>query len=184
MTLLVMPECFRVEERFFAEGAHQPHSQVYLARISTNGSMRGWWALLATLNLTYVYMFDAPNWIWRGCMLAGISLSLSKTKGAIEEVDSSACSVGTEASGSLGGRWKMVEEGTQQVFLGGGEDVGRKEGDTAPLRRPYKPSTSEPVTAVSISPTPLPPDDESHFPVGVLLHAVNWPTLADPAPMK
>ena len=43
----------------------------------------------------------------------------------------------------------MVEEGMQQVFLGEGEDVGREECDTAPLRSPYKPSASEPVTAAS-----------------------------------
>ena len=91
-----------------------------------------------------------PNWIQRGCMSAGISLS---TEGAVDEVDFSALSVGTEASGSLdswGGRWEMVEEGAWQVFLGGGEDVGREECNTAPLRSPYKPSTSEPVTATSI----------------------------------
>ena len=96
-----------------------------------------------------------PNWIQRGCMLAGISLS--KTEGAVEEVDSSASSVGTEASGSLGSwgdRWEMIEEGALWVFLGGGEDVGMEECDTAPLRSPYKPSTSEPVTATSIFSNP------------------------------
>ena len=43
----------------------------------------------------------------------------------------------------------MVEEGVQQVFLGGGEDVGREECNIAPLRSPYKPSASEPETAAS-----------------------------------
>ena len=42
----------------------------------------------------------APNWMQRGCNLAEISLS--KTEGAVEEVDSSAPSAETEASGSLG----------------------------------------------------------------------------------
>ena len=59
-----------------------------------------WWhrrLIGSPCNLTLVYMLDAPNWIWRGCMWAGISLS---TEGAVEEVDSNACSVGTEASGS------------------------------------------------------------------------------------
>ena len=41
MTLLVMPEGVRVEEGFVAEGAHQPHPQVYLAHVCTNGGMRG-----------------------------------------------------------------------------------------------------------------------------------------------
>ena len=41
VALLVMPEGVRVEERFVAEGAHQPHSQVYLAHMSANGSTRG-----------------------------------------------------------------------------------------------------------------------------------------------
>ena len=40
-----------------------------------------------------------PNWMHRGYMLAGISPS--NTEGTVEEVDSSACSAGTEASGSL-----------------------------------------------------------------------------------
>ena len=31
VTLLVVPECVRVEEGFVAEGAHQPHPQVYPA---------------------------------------------------------------------------------------------------------------------------------------------------------
>ena len=88
-------------------------------------------------------------------MLAGISPS--KTEGAVEEVDSSAWSAGTEASGSLdswGGGWQMVEGGAQGVFLGGGEDMGREECDIAPLRSPYIPSTSEPVTAASIFSNP------------------------------
>ena len=151
VTLLMIPECVRVEEWFVAEGGHQPHSQVYPA----HGSIRHWWALPATLNLTSVHSFDAPNWIWRGCMSAGISPS--KTEGAVEEVDSSACSAGTEASGSLdawGGRWEMVEEGAWQDFLWGGEDVGREECDTAPLRSPYKSSASEPVTTTSIFSNP------------------------------
>ena len=44
----------------------------------------------------------------------------------------------------------MKEEGAEQVFLGGGEDVGREECNTAPFRSPYKSSASEPVTATSI----------------------------------
>ena len=41
VTLLVTPECVRVEERLDVEGTHQPHSQVYLVHVSSNGSMRG-----------------------------------------------------------------------------------------------------------------------------------------------
>ena len=73
----------------------------------------------------------------RGCMWAGISSS--KAGGTVKEADSSACSAGAEASGSLDSwecSWEMVVEGAQQVFLGGGEDVGREECDTAPLRSP------------------------------------------------
>ena len=83
--------------------------------------------------------------------------SLSKTEGAVEEVDSSACSVGTEASGSLdswGGRREMVEERAWCIFLGGGEEMGREECNTVPLRSPYKPSASEPVTTASIFSSP------------------------------
>ena len=96
-----------------------------------------------------------PNWILRGCMSAGITPS--KTEGAVEEVDSSACSAGTEASGFLdswGGRWEMVERGAWQDFLGGYEVVGREECKTAPLRSPYKSSTSEPVMSASIFSNP------------------------------
>ena len=40
VVLLVMPECVSIEEGFVAEGAHQPHSQVYLAHMSANSSVR------------------------------------------------------------------------------------------------------------------------------------------------
>ena len=97
-----------------------------------------------------------PNWMQRGCTLAGISPS--KTEGTVEEADSSACPAGTEASGSLNswrGGWDMVEEGAWWVLLGGGEDVGRKECNTSPLKSPYKPSASEPVhCCTSIFPKP------------------------------
>ena len=56
-----MPEGVRVEERFVAEETQQPHSQVYLAHMSVNGSMRGWCALPAILNLTFVCSLDAPQ---------------------------------------------------------------------------------------------------------------------------
>ena len=41
VALLVTSGGVRVEERFVAEGAHQPHSQVYLVHVSANGSLRG-----------------------------------------------------------------------------------------------------------------------------------------------
>ena len=40
VTLLVMPEGVRVEKGHVVEGAHQPHTQVYLAHMCTNGGMR------------------------------------------------------------------------------------------------------------------------------------------------
>ena len=80
VTLLVMPECVRVEEGFAAEGAHQPHSQVYPTHVSANGSIRGWWALPATLNLTSVHSFDAPQLNMKGLHVSR-DLSLSKTEG-------------------------------------------------------------------------------------------------------
>ena len=86
----------------------------------------------------HLYTLLMPTiWMQRGYMWAGISSS--KTGGTVKEADSSVCSVETEASGSLDFwwcRWKMVEEGAWQVFLGGGEDVGREECDTAHLRSP------------------------------------------------
>ena len=41
VTLLVVLECVRVEEGLVAEGAHQPHPQVYLAHMCANAGMRG-----------------------------------------------------------------------------------------------------------------------------------------------
>ena len=125
------------------------------------------------------------NWIQRGCMSAGISPS--KTEGAVEEVDSSAWSAGTEASGSLdswGGRWEMVEEGAWQDFLGGGEDVGREECNTAPLRSPYNPPPLNQSPPPRSSLTPPSPDAGPCFPVCMLPYAVNWLTLKDSAPIK
>ena len=100
MTLLVVPEGVRIEKGLVVEGAHQPHSQVYPLHVCTNGSMGGWWALPATFNLTLVYMLDAPQLNTKGLHVSS-NISLS-TDGAVEEVDSNACSVGTEASGSIG----------------------------------------------------------------------------------
>ena len=48
----------------------------------------------------------------------------------------------------------MKEEGAWWAFLRGGKDVNREECTTALLRSPYKPSTSEPVTATSIFSNP------------------------------
>ena len=41
MTSLVKPEGIRIEERLATEGAHQPHSQMYLSHRGTNCSTRG-----------------------------------------------------------------------------------------------------------------------------------------------
>ena len=41
MTFLVIPEGIRIEERLATEGAQQPHSQMYLFYVSTDGSMGG-----------------------------------------------------------------------------------------------------------------------------------------------
>ena len=44
MIFLVVPECIGIvgiEERLATDGAHQPHSQMYLLYVSTDGSMRG-----------------------------------------------------------------------------------------------------------------------------------------------
>ena len=38
MTLLVVLEGIRIKERLATEGAHQPHSQMYLLYVSTDGS--------------------------------------------------------------------------------------------------------------------------------------------------
>ena len=111
--------------------------QVYLLHVCTNGGIGGWWALPATLNLSLVYTLDAPYWMQRGCILAGIFPS--KTKGAVEEVDSSACSAGPGASGSLdswGAGWEMVADGVWWTFLWGGGAEDMEECDIAPFRSP------------------------------------------------
>ena len=41
VTIPVMPEGVRVEKGLVAEGAHQPHPQMYLVHVCTNGGMRG-----------------------------------------------------------------------------------------------------------------------------------------------
>ena len=41
MTFLVVLEGIRIEERLATEGAHQPHSQMCLSYVSTDGSMGG-----------------------------------------------------------------------------------------------------------------------------------------------
>ena len=109
MTFLMVLVGIRIEEKLAKEEAHQPHSQMYFSYVSTDGSMEGWWALFAALNLTSVHPSDAPSWMQRGCIWAGISSS--EDGGRAREADSSAWSIGAEASCSVdtwgkGKRWE------------------------------------------------------------------------------
>ena len=74
--------------------------------------------------------------------------------------------------------------GVWEVFLGGGEDVGREECNIAPLRRPYKPSASEPVTAASNFSNPLSPSVVPAFPTAMPLCTMNWPAIVNSVPVK
>ena len=61
MSFLVMPEDIQIEKGFAAEQAHQPHSQMHLPDMGTDGCPWGWWALLAALNLALIDSFGAPQ---------------------------------------------------------------------------------------------------------------------------
>ena len=41
--------------------AHQPHSEMHLPHVSTNGCLCGWWALFAALNLALINSFGTPQ---------------------------------------------------------------------------------------------------------------------------
>ena len=126
VTLLVMPEGVRVEKGTVAKGAHQPHPKCTLHMCV---QMVAWEIDGPSLQPAIWHLYTLlmpPNWMQRGCILAGISPS--KTEGAVEEVDSSACSAGPGTSGSLDsweGRWEMVADGVWQAFFwgGGAEDM-------------------------------------------------------------
>ena len=61
MTLFMVMEGVWAEKGFAAGGAHQPHSQVHLVHMHTDGGMWGWWTLSAALNLASIYPLDAPQ---------------------------------------------------------------------------------------------------------------------------
>ena len=113
------------------------HSQVHLAHMHTDGGIWGWWILSAALNLASIYPLDAPSWMWRGCILVGITSS--EAGGTAGEADYIAWPAGSETSGpvdSWGGRWKTVVDGLWQTFLWGGEAEDVEGCDTVPLRSP------------------------------------------------
>ena len=56
-----MPEDIRNEKGFTAKWAHQPHSQMHLPHMSTDGCLWGWWALFAVLNPALVNSLGAPQ---------------------------------------------------------------------------------------------------------------------------
>ena len=81
----------------------------------------------------HLYTFWCPQWIPRGCMLAG--RASSEAGEAAGEAISDACSVicvtdpeasGLTPVGSWGVRWETVVDGVWWAFLGGGgaEDMG------------------------------------------------------------
>ena len=61
MGFLVMPKDIRIEKRFTAEWAHQPHSKVHFPHMGTNGYLWGWWALFAAINLALIDSFGTPQ---------------------------------------------------------------------------------------------------------------------------
>ena len=135
MTLFMVLECVQVEEGFAAGGAHQPHSQVHLVHMHTDGGTWGWWTLSAALNLASIYPLDVPSWMQRGCIWAGIASS--EAENAAGGADSIACLAGSETSGpvdSWGGRWGTVVDRVWQTFLWGGEAEDVEGCDTTPLK--------------------------------------------------
>ena len=66
MALLMVLECVWVEKRFAAWGTHQPHPQVHLAYMHTDGGTWGWWTLFAALNLALVHLLWCPPAEYKG----------------------------------------------------------------------------------------------------------------------
>ena len=56
-----MPKGIQVEEGFMAEGAHQPHAQVYSPDMGEDSGTWGGWALFATFHLALIHPFGAPQ---------------------------------------------------------------------------------------------------------------------------
>ena len=158
MALLVVPESVWVEKRFAAGGTHQPHSQVHLPYMCTDGGTWCWWTLLAVLNPALIYSFDAPSWIWRGCILVGMASSeAGRTAG---EADFIAWSTGWDTSGPVDS-WG-VDRKWWQKGCGGFSCYHRNPLPlNLPLLLPSFPITQSPSTAPP-SPVCGPPPSGSH----------------------
>ena len=126
-----------------------------------------------------------PNWIWRGCILAGISPS--KTEGAVEEVDSSACSAGPGASGSLdswGGGWEMVADGVWWTFLWGGGAGTWRNVTLLPSEAHKNPQPLSLPLPLPSSPGHRPPNTVPPFLISGLPPIGCPPFSVDPAPRR
>ena len=80
-----------------------------------------------------------PSWMWRGCILAGITSSEAGSTAG--EADCIAWPAGSETSGpvdSWRGRWGTMVDGVWQTFLWGGEAKDVEGCNTGPLRSPLK----------------------------------------------
>ena len=64
VNFLVASKDIQVKESFATEGACQPHPQVDLSNMCTNGGPWGWRALFAALNPALVNSFSAPTELW------------------------------------------------------------------------------------------------------------------------
>ena len=77
VTLFVVPECVWVEKGFAAGGTHQPHFQVHLAHMHTDGDTWGWWTLFAALNIAPIHPLDTPKLNAKGLHVGRDCLSWS-----------------------------------------------------------------------------------------------------------
>ena len=112
--------------------------------------------LCSLLPSTDIPFWCTPNWILRGCMSASKSPSVAGA--AATGAGSVAGPMGSIALGSVGsGRGCGESEGPGliQVQDGGGRDERWREDEVTPLRSPYRPSTSDPVTALPEFSPPL-----------------------------
>ena len=115
MTLFVSPECVWVEKGFAAGGTHQPHSQVHLAHMCTDGGSWGWWTLFEALNLAPIHLLSVPQLNVKGLHVGRVCLLWSWKDSWKGRLHCLVCRIGNFRScgllkGQMGdsGRWDMM----------------------------------------------------------------------------
>ena len=144
-----MPKGIWVKQSLGGGGTCQPHPQMVMMYMCTDGNLRCWQSLTTPLNPAFINPFDAPHIQVKGCHMGGDGYlqSLETAKEGASCTNPLPSVTGVEGLGSTpldswGGRLNMVVIGAWWHLLGRGGAEDMEECDIAPLRSLYKPSAT------------------------------------------